>query len=84
MLGVKASVVAVVIGALSTVTLKMGLWLQQIPETTPEISVQKNRVLAKIQCTTAKILCTRQATQDRPQKGRGDFFLTYAHTYRHM
>ena len=34
------------IGALGAVTPKLGEWLQEIPGTTSEISVQKNIVLA--------------------------------------
>lgn len=49
---VKATVVAVGIGALSAVTPKLGEWLLQIPGTTSEISVQKRPVLG-----TAKLLC---------------------------
>ncbi|KAF7643082.1 hypothetical protein LDENG_00244990 [Lucifuga dentata] len=41
----------VVIGALGAVTPKLGEWLQQIPGTTSEISVQKSAVLG-----TAKML----------------------------
>ncbi|XP_076747360.1 uncharacterized protein LOC101485988 [Maylandia zebra] len=48
---VKVTVVPVVIGALGAVTPKLGEWLQQIPGTTSEISVQKSAVLG-----TAKIL----------------------------
>ncbi len=48
---VKASVVPVVVGALRAVTPKLGEWLQQIPGTTSEASVQKSAVLG-----TAKIL----------------------------
>ena len=48
---VKASVVPVVVGALGAVTPKLGEWLQQIPGTTSEASVQKSAVLG-----TAKIL----------------------------
>ena len=48
---VKASVVPVVVGALGAVTPKLGEWLQQIPGTTSETSVQKSAVLG-----TAKIL----------------------------
>ena len=51
MWGVKATVVPVVIGALGAVTHKLGEWLQQIPGTTSEVSVQKSTVLG-----TAKIL----------------------------
>ena len=51
MWGVKATVVPVVIGALGAVTHKLGEWLQQIPGTTSEVSVQKSAVLG-----TAKIL----------------------------
>ena len=47
----KASVVPVVVGALGAVTPKLGEWLQQIPGTTTEASVQKSAVLG-----TAKIL----------------------------
>uniref|UniRef100_A0A669EZW7 Reverse transcriptase domain-containing protein n=1 Tax=Oreochromis niloticus TaxID=8128 RepID=A0A669EZW7_ORENI len=48
---IKVTVVPVVIGALGAVTPKLGEWLQQIPGTTSEISVQKSAVLG-----TAKIL----------------------------
>ena len=48
---VKASVVPVVVGALGAVTPKLGEWLQQIPGTTSETSVQKSAVLG-----TAKTL----------------------------
>ena len=48
---VKAKVVPVVIGALGAVTPKLEEWLQQIPGTTSELSVQKSAVLK-----TAKIL----------------------------
>ena len=47
----KASVVPVVVRALRAVTPKLGEWLQQIPGTTSEASVQKSTVLG-----TAKIL----------------------------
>ncbi|TWW59309.1 hypothetical protein D4764_06G0008390 [Takifugu flavidus] len=47
----KATVVPVVIGALGAVTPNLSRWLQQIPGTTPEISVQTSAVLG-----TAKIL----------------------------
>ncbi|XP_054913489.1 uncharacterized protein LOC129377515 [Poeciliopsis prolifica] len=48
---VKTTVVPVVIGALGAVTPKLEQWLQQIPGTTSDISVQKCAVLG-----TAKIL----------------------------
>ena len=48
---IKADVVPVVEGALGAVTPKLGEWLQQIPGTTSEASVQKSAVLG-----TAKIL----------------------------
>ena len=48
---VKVKVVPVVIGALGAVTPKLEEWLQQIPGTTSELSVQKSAVLG-----TAKIL----------------------------
>ena len=48
----KAAVVPVVIGALMAVTPKLGQWLQLIPGTTSEISVQKSTGLVK-----ARILC---------------------------
>lgn len=48
---VKAVVVPVVIGALGAVTPKLEEWLEQIPGTTSDISVQKCAVLG-----TAKIL----------------------------
>ncbi|KAF7643158.1 hypothetical protein LDENG_00244290 [Lucifuga dentata] len=48
---VKSKVVPVVIGALGAVTPKLGEWLQEIPGTTSEVSVQKSAVLG-----TAKIL----------------------------
>ncbi|TWW73485.1 hypothetical protein D4764_15G0008790 [Takifugu flavidus] len=51
MWGMKATVVPVVIGTLGVVTPKLSRWLQQIPGTTSEISVQKSAVLG-----TAKIL----------------------------
>lgn len=51
MRGVRATVISVVIGALGAVTPKLGKWLQQIPEMTSEISVQRSTVLE-----TAKIL----------------------------
>jgi len=51
MWSVKAAVVPVVIGTLGTVTPKLGEWLQQIPGTTSEVSVQKSVALG-----TAKIL----------------------------
>ncbi|TWW53461.1 uncharacterized protein LOC130519722 [Takifugu flavidus] len=51
MWGMKAPVVPVVIGTLGAVTPNLSRWLQQIPGTTPEISVQKSAVLG-----TAKIL----------------------------
>ena len=47
----KVKVVPVVIGALGAVTPKLEEWLQQIPGTTSELSVQKSAVLG-----TAKIL----------------------------
>ena len=47
----KAAVIPVVLVALGTVFPKLGEWLQQIPATTSEISVQKSAVLG-----TAKIL----------------------------
>ncbi|TWW76591.1 hypothetical protein D4764_13G0012530 [Takifugu flavidus] len=51
MWGMKATVVPVVIGTLGVVTPNLSRWLQQIPGTTSEISVQKSAVLG-----TAKIL----------------------------
>ncbi|KAF7645372.1 hypothetical protein LDENG_00205860, partial [Lucifuga dentata] len=48
---VKSKVVPMVIGALRAVTPKLGEWLQEIPGTTSEVSVQKSAVLG-----TAKIL----------------------------
>ncbi|TWW77705.1 hypothetical protein D4764_12G0010950 [Takifugu flavidus] len=51
MWGMKATVVPVVIWTLWAVTPNLSRWLQQIPGTTPEISVQKSAVLG-----TAKIL----------------------------
>ena len=48
---VKAKVVPVVIGTLGAVTPKLEEWLQQIPGTTSELSVQKSAVLG-----TAKVL----------------------------
>ncbi|TWW69251.1 hypothetical protein D4764_18G0000570 [Takifugu flavidus] len=51
MWGMKATVVPVVIGTLGAVTPNLSRWLQQIPGTTSEISVQKSAVLG-----TAKIL----------------------------
>ncbi|KAK7925436.1 hypothetical protein WMY93_007746 [Mugilogobius chulae] len=48
---VKATVVPVVIGALGAVTPKLDEWLQHIPGTTADISVQKSAVLG-----TARIL----------------------------
>ncbi|KAK7879105.1 hypothetical protein WMY93_034112 [Mugilogobius chulae] len=48
---VKATVVPVVIGALGAVTPKLDEWLQHIPGSTPDISVQKSAVLG-----TARIL----------------------------
>ena len=42
----------IVIRALRAVTPKLDWWLQEIPGTTSEISVQKNAILG-----TAKILC---------------------------
>ena len=48
---VKANKVPVVIGAPGAVTPKLEEWLQQIPGTTSELSVQKSAVLG-----TAKIL----------------------------
>jgi len=41
----KAAVVPVVIGALGAMTPKLGEWLQQVPGTTSEISVQNSAVL---------------------------------------
>ncbi len=41
---VKATVVPVVIGALGAVAHKLGEWLQQIPSTTSEVSVQKSPI----------------------------------------
>ncbi len=57
MSGVKATVVPVVIGALGAVTHKLGEWLQQIPGTTSEVSVQKSAILrtTNIQCRTLKL-----------------------------
>ncbi|KAF7666152.1 hypothetical protein LDENG_00119050 [Lucifuga dentata] len=54
---VKSKVVPVVIGALGAVTPKLGEWLQEIPGTTSEVSVQKSAVLgtAKILCRTLKL-----------------------------
>ena len=54
---VKAKVVPVVVGALGAVTPKLGDWLQQIPGTTLELSVQKSAWLgtAKILCRTPKL-----------------------------
>ncbi|TWW57300.1 hypothetical protein D4764_07G0000190, partial [Takifugu flavidus] len=51
MWGMKATVVPVVIGTLGAVTPNLSRWLQQIPGTTSEISVQKSAVLG-----TAKVL----------------------------
>ncbi|KAF7648062.1 hypothetical protein LDENG_00162600 [Lucifuga dentata] len=48
---VKSKVVPVVIGALGAVAPNLGEWLQEIPGTTSEVSVQKSAVLG-----TAKIL----------------------------
>ena len=48
---VKAKVVPGVVGALGAVAPKLGEWLQQIPGTTSELSVQKSAVLG-----TAKTL----------------------------
>ncbi|KAF7659580.1 hypothetical protein LDENG_00296350 [Lucifuga dentata] len=48
---VKSKVVPVVNGALGAVTPKLGEWLQEIPGTTSEVSIQKSAVLR-----TAKIL----------------------------
>ncbi|KAF7654704.1 hypothetical protein LDENG_00066000, partial [Lucifuga dentata] len=42
---VKSKVVPVVTGALRAVTPKLGEWLQEIPGTTSEVSVQKSAVL---------------------------------------
>lgn len=52
MCDVKATVLAVGIGALSAVTPNLGEWLLHILGTTSEISVQKRPVVG-----TAKILC---------------------------
>ena len=41
----KVTVVPIVIGVLGTVTPKLDWWLQQIPGTTSEISVQKSALL---------------------------------------
>ncbi|TWW61003.1 hypothetical protein D4764_05G0010930 [Takifugu flavidus] len=51
MCGIKATVVPIVIGTLWAVTPNLSRWLQQIPGTTSEFSVQKSAVLG-----TAKIL----------------------------
>ena len=51
MWSVKAAVVPKVIGAVGAVTPTLDWWIQQIPGTTSEISVQKNTLLG-----TAKIL----------------------------
>ena len=51
MWGMKVTVVPVVVGALGAVTPKLDAWLQEIPGTTSEISVQKSALLG-----TAKIL----------------------------
>ena len=48
---VKATVVPVVIGTLGAVTPMLEKWLQQIPGTTSDISIQKSAILG-----TAKIL----------------------------
>ena len=48
MWGVKATVMPVVIGALGAVTHKLGEWLQQIPGTTSEVSVQRSVVLGTV------------------------------------
>ncbi|KAF7655094.1 hypothetical protein LDENG_00060930, partial [Lucifuga dentata] len=53
---VKSKVVPVVTGALGAVIPKLGAWLQEIPGTTSEVSVQKNAVLG-----TAKILQNPQS-----------------------
>lgn len=45
MLGINASVVPVVVGALGAVTPKPGEWLQHFKGFTPETSVQKNTIL---------------------------------------
>lgn len=45
MWGVTATVVPVVMGELGAVTPKLGGWNQQISGTTPQISIQKRRVL---------------------------------------
>ena len=42
---VKATVTSVVIRALGSVSPKLGEWLQKIPRTTSEISIQKSAVL---------------------------------------
>ena len=57
MWGIKVTVVPVVIRALGTVTHKPVEWLQQIPGTTSEVSVQKSTVLgtARILCRTLKL-----------------------------
>ena len=54
---VMAKVVPVVIGALRAETPKLKKWLQQIPETTTELSVQESAVLGttKILCRTLKL-----------------------------
>ena len=46
MWGIKISVVPMMIGTVWVVTPKLGEWLQQIPETTSEISVLKSTILA--------------------------------------
>ncbi|KAL4000544.1 hypothetical protein ACER0C_008315 [Sarotherodon galilaeus] len=53
---VKITVVPVVIGALGAVTPKLGEWLQQIPGTTSEISVQKSAVLGRAKTNHCKEL----------------------------
>ncbi|KAF7650224.1 hypothetical protein LDENG_00129190, partial [Lucifuga dentata] len=53
---VKSKVVPVVTGALRAVTPKLGEWLQGIPGTTFEVSVQKSAVLEQLRyCRTLKL-----------------------------
>lgn len=54
---VKAKVIAVIIGALRTVTHKLEKWFQQILRTTSDIPIQNNVILGtvKITCRTLNL-----------------------------
>ena len=62
---VKAKVVPVVIGALGAVTPKLEEWLEQIPGTTSELSVQKSAVLATVKILRRTLKLPRPLVDDR-------------------